>query len=274
MNDAASTPRGDKPGDIELLFLGTGTSAGVPMIGCRCEVCTSDDPRDRRTRCSVVISYAGRRVLVDTTPELRLQCVENGVDRVDALVFTHAHADHIMGLDDVRRFNTVVGGPLDVWADAATHATLQQCFAYAFREPDPEWKVYRPHLVPRRIDGPFELFGQRWTPIPMLHGRGPVLGFRVGNLAYCTDVSEVPAASLELLRGVDVLVLDALQHRKHPTHLTIDEALAVAAELRPRETWFTHMSHQVKHELVNATLPDGVRLAYDGLRIASPAGPR
>ena len=178
---------------VELLFLGTGTSAGVPMIGCHCAVCTSPDPRDQRTRPSVLISYGPARVLVDTTPELRLQCVANGVDRVEALVFTHAHADHIMGLDDVRRFNHAKGGPLDVWADAATHATLRRCFGYAFAEPSPDQKVFRPHLLPRQIEGPFEIGAVRWTPVPLWHGDMPVLGFRVGRLAYCTDVSRIPS---------------------------------------------------------------------------------
>jgi phosphoribosyl 1,2-cyclic phosphate phosphodiesterase len=257
---------------VELLFLGTGTSAGVPMIGCSCEVCRSPDPRDKRSRCSVVISYNGVRILIDTSPELRLQCVQNDVQAIDAVVFTHAHADHIMGLDDIRRFNAVKNGPLDVWADASTHATLSKCFGYAFKEPDPEWKMSRPHLVPRLIDPAcrFELFGREWTPIPMIHGKSPVLGFRVGNLAYCTDTSGIPPESMELLRRLDVLVLDALQERKHPTHLTIAEALDVIAELKPRQTWFTHMSHQVMHSVVDATLPSHARLAYDGLLVRSP----
>src|SRR5262245_45647808 len=141
---------------VELLFLGTGTSAGVPMIGCHCEVCSSSDPHDKRTRPSVVISYGNTRVLVDTTPELRLQCVANGVDVIDAVVYTHAHADHIMGLDDLRRFNHVKGGPLDVWADEKTFKTLEQCFGYAFKEPTPDQKLFRPNLVKRLITGPFE----------------------------------------------------------------------------------------------------------------------
>src|SRR5690606_16439357 len=195
-------------GRLELLFLGSGTSAGVPMIGCDCETCTSTDPRDSRTRCSVVISYPTNpppperpapdpaeprmpwqvvetpeearqtRVLVDTTPELRIQAVANRLRRIDALVFTHAHADHIMGLDDVRRFNTVRQGPLDVWADEATLATVRRTFAYAFHEPDPSAGVYRPHLVPRLIDGPFDIGGRTWRPIPLVHGGMPVLGFR------------------------------------------------------------------------------------------------
>src|SRR4051812_36308589 len=134
---------------VELLFLGTGTSAGIPMIGCHCPVCSSSDPRDKRTRPSVIISQNGKRVLIDTTPELRLQCVANNVDLIDAVVFTHAHADHIMGLDDVRRFNALRNGPLDVWADKPTHEALDRCFGYAFKEPAPEMKVFRPHLVKR-----------------------------------------------------------------------------------------------------------------------------
>lgn len=287
---------------IELLFLGTGTSAGVPMIGCECETCTSTDARDSRTRCSVVVSYrtgqnAGReavaepredqhsperpaaaplaperleevaltRVLVDTAPELRMQAVANRVRRIDAIVYTHAHADHLMGLDDVRRFNTLKRGPLDVWADETTHAILEQIFRYAFREPDPESTLYRPHLNSRLIQGPFAIGGRRWTPIRLIHGNRPVLGFRVGNLAYCTDVSEIPAESMELLGGLEILVLDALQHRKHPTHFTIAEALEVVAKLKPRRTYFTHMSHNVLHARDSGSLPANVFFAYDGL---------
>src|SRR5688500_18920254 len=156
---------GAPPPALELLFLGTGTSAGVPMIGCRCDVCLSPDPRDKRNRASVVVSYGGRRVLVDTTPELRLQCVAHGVESIDALVYTHAHADHVMGLDDVRRFNAISGTPLDVWADDRTFESLGACFGYAFREPDPSTKLFRPHLVrrPIRPPNPFEVAGVRWT---------------------------------------------------------------------------------------------------------------
>src|ERR1051326_2193629 len=161
---------------VHLLFLGTGTSAGIPMIGCHCEVCSSPDPRDKRTRPSVGISYGNTNVLVDTTPELRLQCVNNGVDSVDAIVYTHAHADHIMGLDDLRRFNAIRGGPLDVWADRRTHETLERCFGYAFRPADPELQVFRPSLVKRWIEGPFEIGQMTWRPIPLLHGNMPILG--------------------------------------------------------------------------------------------------
>jgi phosphoribosyl 1,2-cyclic phosphate phosphodiesterase len=252
---------------VDLLFLGTGTSAGVPMIGCHCPVCSSTDPHDHRNRCSVVIGYNGKKVLVDTTPELRLQCVAHGVDWIDSVVFTHAHADHIMGLDDVRRFNAIKQGPLDIWADEATHSSLAASFGYAFREPNKAEKVFRPHLERRLIDGPFVVEGQTWTPVPMIHGRMKVLGFRVGNLAYCTDVSFMPEPSFDLLQGLDVLVLDALAWHEHPTHFSIDQALAVVDRLQPKQTYFTHIAHGLGHADTNARLPANVRLAYDGLRV-------
>ncbi len=255
--------------EIELLFLGSGTSAGVPMIGCHCPVCTSSDPHDKRTRTSVVISYGQTRVLVDTTPELRLQCCWNDVHRVDAVVFTHGHADHVMGLDDCRRFNVVKNGPLDVWADERTHELLQRCFGYAFREPQPEQKVFRPHLVPRTITEPFDINGVTWTPIPLMHGDMPVLGFRIGRLAYCTDVSFIPESSYPLLEGLDVLVLDALQKKRHTTHFSLHEAVDEAKKIGARQTLFTHIAHGLPHAQTNAELPENVRLAYDGQRVVA-----
>ena len=255
--------------ELELLFLGSGTSAGVPMIGCDCPVCTSPDPHDQRTRASVVISYGNTRVMVDTTPELRLQCCWNGVHRIDAVVFTHAHADHIMGLDDCRRFNAVKGGPIDVWADERTHATLQRCFGYAFREPAAEEKVFRPHLVPKTIVAPFEIDGVAWTPIPLMHGDLPVLGFRVGRLAYCTDVSRIPEPSYKLLQGLDVLVLDALQRKKHVTHFSLEQAFDESRKIGARQTLFTHIAHGLGHAETNAELPDNIRLAHDGQRVVA-----
>lgn len=256
-------------GQVELLLLGTGTSAGVPMIGCHCAVCTSADPRDRRTRPSAVLSYDNARVLIDTTPELRLQCVANGVDRIDAVVYTHAHADHIMGLDDVRRFNALQGTPLDVWADSPTHEVLDRCFGYAFRAARPELKVFRPHLVKRIIDGPFQIQGATWTPIPLLHGDLPVLGFRVGKLAYCTDVSRIPEESFALLAGLDVLVLDALQHKPHETHFNVQQAIEAARRIRAKQTLFTHIAHALGHEQTNRSLPPAMRLGHDGETVAA-----
>ena len=175
----------------------------------------------------------------------------------------------IMGLDDLRRFNALRHGPLDVWAEAATHATLSRCFGYAFKEPTPDMKVFRPHLVARTIDGPFEIGGVAWTPILLFHGEMPVLGFRVGKLAYCTDVSRIPEESFGLLRDLDVLVLDALQYKRHTTHFSVEEALEVAARIGAGQTLFTHIAHALGHAQTNATLPAGVRLAYDGQRVAA-----
>jgi phosphoribosyl 1,2-cyclic phosphate phosphodiesterase len=252
---------------MELLFLGTGTSAGIPMIGCHCPVCSSSDPHDKRTRPSAVVSYGNTRVLIDATPELRLQCVANGIDMIDAAVFTHGHADHIMGLDDMRRFNALRKGPLDVWANEATHEALTRCFGYAFKEPSAEEKVFRPHLIRRMIEGPFEIGGEVWQPVPLFHGDLPVLGFRIGKLAYCTDVNRIPESSFELLKGLDVLVLDALQHKRHSTHFSLEEAVEAAGRIGAGRTFFTHIAHALGHEETNAGLPGNVRLGFDGLRV-------
>jgi phosphoribosyl 1,2-cyclic phosphate phosphodiesterase len=260
MSDLAS-------GQVELLFLGTGTSAGIPMIGCHCPVCSSTDSRDKRMRPSVVISYGETRVLVDATPELRLQCVANKVDRIDALVFTHAHADHIMGLDDVRRFNAIKDGPLDVFVDDHAFATISRCFGYAFIEPDPATKLFRPHLIRHAIDGPFQISGVTWTPIPLMHGDLPVLGFRVGGIAYCTDVSEIPESSFALLKDLDVLVLDALQHKRHSTHFSLEQAMEAATRIGAKKTLFTHIAHAMEHVETNRLLPEHMQLAFDGQRV-------
>jgi phosphoribosyl 1,2-cyclic phosphate phosphodiesterase len=249
---------------VELLFLGSGTSAGVPMIGCKCDVCTSVDPHDKRMRPSVVISYNGTRVLVDTTPELRLQAIAYDVHRIDAVVMTHAHADHVMGFDDLRRFNYVAGGPLDLWADAKTTEALKRSFGYAFEEPPADLKVFRPYVIHHSIDGPFEIAGVRWTPIPLMHGSMPIYGYRVGNLAYCTDVSFIPESTFPLLENLDVLVLDALQYKKHVTHFSVEQAIEAAQHIGAKQTLFTHIGHSLPHEATNRSLPPGIRLAYDG----------
>lgn len=267
---------------LDLLFLGTGTSAGVPMIGCDCAVCTSADPRDRRSRASVLISYdencegsgaVQRQILVDTTPELRLQMTGNHIRRVDAVLFTHAHADHIFGLDDLRRFNVVMNGPVAIHAEASVLATFREMFRYIFEPHTNANQSFVPELVASAIEPGvrMKLFGATWTPLRLMHGKLPIIGFRVDHcgksLAYCTDVSVIPSETWPLLRDLDVLVIDALRYREHPTHMTIDQALAVVAEVTPGRAFFTHIAHDVSHAAVDPRLPAGVRLAHDGLRV-------
>jgi phosphoribosyl 1,2-cyclic phosphate phosphodiesterase len=252
---------------LELLFLGTGTSAGVPMIGCHCPVCSSIDPHDKRNRPSVLVRYDGLSILIDTTPELRVQCLAHKIDQVDTVVYTHAHADHIMGLDDVRRFNMIKNSSIDVWADERTATSLKRCFGYAFLGPDEAPKVFRPHLIHRLIDGPFKIGERIWTPVPLIHGHLQVLGFRIGGLAYCTDVSRIPEESFELLRDIDTLILDGLQPRPHPAHFSLPEAIAAAERIGARQTWFTHITHNMFHAETNASLPSNMQLAHDGQRI-------
>jgi len=251
---------------LGLTFLGTGTSNGIPVIGCHCRACTSADPRDRRTRCSVVLHLGERNILIDTAPELRLQALTTGLTRVDAVLFTHAHADHVGGFDDLRQFNYLAQAPLPVYADPTTARELRTRFGYAFSDPLPFYGG-KPDLRLHEFDGPFELFGYPIIPVPVLHGGWTVYGFRCGPLAYVTDAKTIPPTSLALLHGVEVLVLNALRDRPHPTHLSLAEALAIVEELQPRQTYFTHVSHEVVHVEWSERLPDGVFLAYDGLRV-------
>ncbi len=247
-----------------VTFLGTGTSHGVPMIGCQCAVCRSDDPRDRRLRPSIHVDVdGGPAVLVDTATDLRQQALINDITRVDAVLFTHSHADHVMGLDELRRFNALKGAHLPVYADADTGAELRRIFAYAFMPPaGPGGGV--PELALTPIDGPFVVEGMTIVPVPILHGHRPILGFRIGTFAYLTDCSAIPEPSYALLEGLEVLVLDALRHRPHPTHFTVAEAVAAATRVGARQTYFTHICHDLPHAATCAALPPGMALAYDG----------
>lgn len=251
----------------QLIFLGTGTSHGVPTIGCGCATCTSQDPKNHRTRCSLVLGLPGGNLLIDTPPELRLQLLREGIGLVHAVAFTHAHADHLFGLDDLRIFPAYLGHELPIFCEPAVERTIRRAFAYAF---DPVTQAYPAGGVPKlrfhEIDSrPFDVLGQRLVPVRLLHGRYDVLGFRVGNVAYCTDTKEIPPASMALLQDLDVLILDCLRPEPHPTHLSLDEAVAVARQLAPRRTLFTHISHRLEHQATNALLPPGMKLAYDGL---------
>lgn len=237
------------------------------MIGCDCRVCRSTDPRDARTRPSIALTLAdGTSVLVDTTPDLRTQALRHDLRRVDAILFTHAHADHIMGLDEVRRYNMITKQPVPVYSDPGTLADLRRTFAYVFA-PDAPSGGGVPDLRLWPIGGPFVIGRQEIVPIPLRHGPWQVLGFRFGSFAYLTDCNEVPPASMALLQGLDCLVLDALRHRPHPTHFTVAQACVVAERIGAARTFFTHISHDLGHEATCAALPAGVALAYDGLTI-------
>jgi len=235
------------------------------MIGCTCPVCTSDDPRDRRLRPSIYVDVPGRiGMLVDSGPDLRQQVLTYRVPRVDAILFTHSHADHILGLDDIRRFNFMQGGPIACYASATAWNSIRRTFYYVFDGVRREGGGI-PRLDTHEIDGPFTVAGIRIVPVPLFHGSLPILGFRFGNLAYLTDCSEIPDDSWSLIEGVDTLVIDALRDKKHSTHFTVAEALDAISRIGPRRAYLTHMSHDLGHAATNARLPAGVELAYDGL---------
>lgn len=252
----------------ELTFLGTGTSNGIPVIGCDCAVCRSTDPRDRRSRTSAVLRHGGRAVLIDTATELRLQALAVGLRRVDAVLMTHAHADHTGGFDDLRRFNELQQRHLPVYADPGTAAMLLDRFAYTFVDHYPFYGG-KPDLLLHEVDGPFRVDDLEIEPIPVWHGRLPILGYRFGDLAYVTDAKTIPPESLALLGNLDVLVINALRERPHPTHLSIEEAIAVVEHLRPRRALLTHLSHELSHARAAALLPPGVEVAFDGLTVAT-----
>lgn len=253
-----------------LIVLGSGTSSGVPVLGCDCAVCRSTDPRDNRTRPSVLLQLPGGNLLIDTTPEMRIQLLREKVGKVHAILYTHYHADHLFGLDDARCFPRGIGGPVPLYCEESTERTIHQVFSYAFHESAGQVPMGGlPKLRFERIGPgiPFEVLGQRVIPIRLEHGRFRVLGFRFGSLAYCTDVVNIPDESWPLLEGLDTLILDALRITPHPTHFNIEQALAVVERLKPRRTFLTHLSHEVAHEAVETGLPPGVKLAYDGLTL-------
>jgi len=296
--------------DLEFIFLGTGTSAGVPIIACDCRVCHSADPRDKRTRTGAALRFTDgngqpRVILLDATPDLREQALRHKLTRCDAIVFTHNHVDHTFGLDEVRRFNAVMRSPIDIYADPHTMETLQRIYRHIFEHDKNVNDSFVATLLPHLIDtggagvppAILNLFGLRFTPLRLLHGRSPVLGFRIEEidpslssqspspqpspggrgisgdddsrsilpLAYCTDVSGIPPETWPRLRGLNTLVLDMLRFRAHPTHFSHDEAAATAERIGAKRTYFIHMAHDIMHAEVDGNLPEGMHLAYDGL---------
>lgn len=251
-------------GRLRVQVLGSGTSHGVPMIGCRCAVCRSSDPHDRRWRPSILIETPdGTPILVDTSTDLRTQALAFDVSRVDAVLFTHSHADHVMGLDEVRRFNVLSGRALPCYGDRQTLADVRRIFSYVFAPAPVGGGI--PQIELFEIDGPFPLGGVEIVPVTVMHGPRPILGYRLGPFAYLTDCSDIPETSWPLLEGVTHLIIDALRDRPHPTHFNVAGALGVIERLRPDRAWLTHICHDLPHEATNARLPAGVELAYDGL---------
>jgi phosphoribosyl 1,2-cyclic phosphate phosphodiesterase len=248
-------------------FLGTGTSVGVPMVGCDCPVCTSTDPRNQRYRCAALVGLPQGNLLIDTPPELRLQLVRAKVKIVHAVLFTHFHADHVYGLDDLRPIPRYLGSPVPLYCTHEVERKIRQSFSYAFTpNVDSAPMGYLPKLTFRTIDErPFDVLGERVVPISLIHAHFNVFGFRIGDVAYCTDVNKIPKESWPLLEGLQVLVLDALRHKPHPGHFSLDEALEAIDRLKPRQAYLTHMSHDLDHAETNRGLPPNVALAYDGL---------
>ena len=249
-----------------ILVLGSGTSVGVPMIGCRCKVCQSPDPRDKRLRPSVLVRFGAHRVLIDTSPDFRYQALRFGIDRLDAILYTHSHADHILGLDDVRPFNFMQKHGIPIHGSPETLAVIERTFRYVFDEEPSESS--RPKIVPLPFNhSPIPITGLDFLPFRLAHGQGAVHGFRFGDCAYLTDHSAIPPEAALELEGLDVLFLDALRHNPHPTHSTIEQSLETVARLKPKRAFFTHISHDLSHATVEARLPPHVRLAFDGLEI-------
>ena len=255
--------------EATLTFLGTGTSMGVPTLGCDCAVCTSSDPHNRRTRPSIRLAFNGSVVLIDTGPDFHAQALREGIRHVDAVLYTHGHADHIMGFDDLRPLSFRTNGDLPIYADQETADNIERIFEYTFRKENryPTSARVRIHRIDTTSGSGIDLFGTCFQRIAVTHGREEITGYRFGSAAYLTDLSDLPAKSLPLLKNLDVLILDALRHDPHPSHSHLEKSIAIVEQLKPKRAFFTHMSHDLDHDATNATLPPHIRLAYDGLQI-------
>jgi phosphoribosyl 1,2-cyclic phosphate phosphodiesterase len=253
----------------QMVLLGTGTSNGVPMIGCHCDVCRSTNPKNKRMRSGVLVRAPQGNFLIDTPPELRLQLIREDVDLVHAVIFTHGHADHLFGLDDLRIFGYYLKKAIPLYCEVEVERRIRTSFDYAFSQPFPNDHFgATPQLEMHTIgEEAFDLLGMSIRPIRLMHGQLAVLGFRINNVAFCTDVSRIPDESWPLLEGLDTLVLDALRDKPHPTHFNVSQAIDVVKRLKPRQTYLTHIAHSLEHEATNARLPAGIELAYDALKI-------
>jgi phosphoribosyl 1,2-cyclic phosphate phosphodiesterase len=268
---------------LRITFLGSGTSHGIPMIGCRCEVCQSTDPRDTRLRPSVFLTLDdGTAILIDTSADFRQQALTHDITHIDAVLFTHSHADHVFGLDELRRYNVLQRDAIPLYGDERTLADLRRIFDYAFKQTEGGHE-YVPRLRPFLIGGPFNVRGpntngagaaganETIVPVPILHGARSILGYRLGSFAYLTDCSGIPETSYPLLAGVELLVIGALRDRPHPSHFTVVEAIDAATRIGASRVYFTHMNHDLGHVATCARLPAGIQLAYDGLVVQTAA---
>lgn len=250
---------------MKITILGCGTSTGVPVIGCKCSVCTSPNPKDKRTRTSALITINGKNILIDTSTDLRQQCLANNIHRIDAVIYTHPHADHIHGIDELRSFNMVQREKIPCYGNDFTIKRIKEMFNYIFLTDEKE--SWTPELEIFKVSSAFDLFGVKIQPVDVFHGKLNIFGYRIEDFAYVTDCSSMPDDSKEQLKGLEVLVLGALRHKPHPTHFSIQQALELVNELKPKRTILTHLSHNIGFEETNKSLPAGVELAYDGMEI-------
>lgn len=251
---------------MKLIMLGVGSSGGTPQIGCQCATCTSSNPRNKRTRCSSAIETdTGEVILIDTGPDLRTQALREGLKRVDAVLYTHAHADHLNGIDDLRAFCLLRHARIPLYGNAPTMENISTRFNYTLREPREYWDL--PSLSANVVNEPFETCGERVIPIPVMHGKAPIFGWRIRNFAYLTDLYSIPEESMQLLKGLDILLLDCLRIRSHDTHINLEQSLEYAGLIGAKNTYLIHMTHELEYESLSAQLPDNIQVAYDGLRL-------